>query len=327
MRRSQVKTRATGVKKKVVAVKRQPLRSNRSIVEKLRVHKGKSKICIIRSLGGIGDVLMATPLLRQLKKDFPNSELVFAIDRKGDDVYYQILKNCPFIDKFIDAKFFVQDDYDFSTDITTVCIRNEGRGLRVKNRIDIFASAVGYNKLDDPLPFYQVEDSELEQARSLLNQYAGFKFLSLHSASNDPQRCWPAENYIEFIKRLETARPDIKILLFDDHECLPGKYTYSNCIDLSNTSVREMAAYIKASDFFIGPDSGPMHLAGILGTPAIVLFGHIPVSSRLNYYPKSIGLVEDGICKNTWYEKCTRNMQCMKNLSAELIYNKLMEFI
>ena len=37
-------------------------------------------------------------------------------------------------------------------------------------------------------------------------------------------------------------------------------------------SLRETAALIESANLFIGPDSGPAHLAAAVGTPAVVLF-------------------------------------------------------
>ena len=41
---------------------------------------------------------------------------------------------------------------------------------------------------------------------------------------------------------------------------------------IGKTSIREMAALIKHSDFIISPDSGPAHIATIMGKPVIGLY-------------------------------------------------------
>ena len=66
----------------------------------------RSSICIIRSVGGIGDVLMITPALRELKVRYPKSKLTFAVDRHttSGDNYYELVKNAWFIDHIIDAR-------------------------------------------------------------------------------------------------------------------------------------------------------------------------------------------------------------------------------
>jgi ADP-heptose:LPS heptosyltransferase len=45
-------------------------------------------------------------------------------------------------------------------------------------------------------------------------------------------------------------------------------------IDLSNrTSLEELIAVIAAADIFVGPDSGPAHIAAAARTPAVVIYG------------------------------------------------------
>ena len=62
----------------------------------------------------------------------------------------------------------------------------------------------------------------------------------------------------------------------------PSEQLYSKELDdlfgneilnlIGKTSIREMAALIKYSDFIISPDSGPAHIATIMGKPVIGLY-------------------------------------------------------
>ena len=68
-----------------------------STKELLKIGSEVKSICIIRSLGGIGDVLMITPGIRALKKKYPKLNITVAIDRRRvwDDSYYHLLSNAP----------------------------------------------------------------------------------------------------------------------------------------------------------------------------------------------------------------------------------------
>ena len=52
-------------------------------------------VCIVRSVGGIGDVLMITPAIRQIKERYPLCKVTLALDRHRTrgDIYYELLKN------------------------------------------------------------------------------------------------------------------------------------------------------------------------------------------------------------------------------------------
>ena len=46
-----------------------------SFYNQILARGGRAKVCVIRKFGGIGDLLMITPSLRQLKRDFPHLQL------------------------------------------------------------------------------------------------------------------------------------------------------------------------------------------------------------------------------------------------------------
>jgi len=90
--------------------------------------------------------------------------------------------------------------------------------------------------------------------------------------------------------------------------------------DASKTTVREMAALIQQCDLFVGPDSGPMHLAGALGVPSVVVFGAIPPQARINHYPTHKAVVLEGLrCLGCWYEQCPIKYRCMTALPGDIV--------
>jgi len=268
---------------------------------------------------------MTTPCVRQLKEDFPNCTIDYATDRHStkEDAYYQLVKNAPFIDNVLDARRVDKSKYDGWVDITSVCIRYENGNLPPLNRIDIFARACGMPRLKNPVPFYHVEGDEhvaaLKQVADLRAQ--GKKLVFLHTASFDKKRCWPENRYRELIEQAK-AYPQIHFLLSDFNNVLPNKASYTNCLDVTNGSIRGLAATIDVADLFVGPDSGPMHLAGTLNKTGLVLFGAIPPQARINYY-RTLKAVEplNYACgtPHCFYKKCDFNTRCMSDIPASRV--------
>ena len=99
----------------------------------------------------------------------------------------------------------------------------------------------------------------------------------IHPGGGSPKKCWPADRYIELASRLRDGGRTVRVLLGevelerwppDINEKFRGVaqvYTPVNLLDLLNQ--------INAASAFIGNDSGPGHLAGILGIPTLSLFG------------------------------------------------------
>jgi len=282
----------------------------------------KASVCVIRSLGGIGDVLMVLPSLRQLKKDFPAARLTFAIDmhRTANNVYYALVKNVPFIDEIIDARYVDKVKYSYVFDVTTVCIRYESSKLPTLNRIDIFARSLGIPVVEEKVPYYQVTVQEAQWASTQLPKGTN---IAIHTASFDRQRCWPKEKYLELVQLIK-QHTDWNVILFDFNQVVPELRNNIKVYDFSNTNVREMAALIAGCDMFVGPDSGPMHLAGALGVRSLILFGSIPPKARINYYPThTVITAKDLKCLGCWYQACKIGYKCMNDISAKMVLEQM----
>lgn len=294
----------------------------------LNERNGKGKALVLRRLGGIGDVLMCTPLLRQIKLDFPDVELTFGIDMHSTsgNVYYELVKNAPFIDHVVDARYVRQDDYDAVVDVSSVCIRYEHSGLPVLNRVEIFSRAAGLPRLIDKRCWYSTEEAERKWAQKIYEPYRneGKKIVVLHTASMEGKRCWPAEKYLQIVEQSIVDKLPVQFVIIDFNRVFDKWEQYPNTYNASYTTLRQMAALIEASDFFIGPDSGPMHLAGAIGTPSVVTFGSIPPEARINFYPTHEGARLDSLaCIGCWYKPCPYNVRCMKELDFKIVYNKM----
>jgi ADP-heptose:LPS heptosyltransferase len=278
--------------------------------------KPDAHVCVIRRVGGIGDVLMLTPTLRELRRRFPKSKITFAIDMHttGNNVYYELVKNAPFVDELIDARYVQRGRYDFVFDASAVCLRYERRGLPNLNRIDLFAQAAGLSSMANKVPFYQLEPKERRPKD-------GKFYVLLHTASNEDKRCWPIQRYLQLIDELQDL--DCVFLVADFNGKHSNWSQIPKCKNISDCSIRELAAWIDLADVFVGPDSGPMHLAGALGTRTIALFGSIPPGARINHYPSHEAVTSGAACAPCWYAKCPYDVKCMKDIEAKMVAQKI----
>lgn len=317
-------------KSRHVARGRAPVSKGRAgtFYQKILARKGKGKVCVIRKVGGIGDVLMVTPALRQLRRDFRDLDITFAIDMHttANNVYYELVRNAPFVTRLIDARYVKHGEYDAVVDVSSVCLRYEREGLPAINRIDLFGRAMGIPILQDKRSWYKVEPSETEWAARVLDKRAGKKIVVLHTASMEAKRCWPIEKYLAIVKQAEIDELPVHFVILDFNNKYAHWSKHSNCSNWSQTNLREMAALIHTADLFIGPDSGPMHLAGAVSTRSIVLFGSIPPQARINHYPTHEAVVKNGMgCLGCWYKACPFDTKCMKDLDAMIVYSRMKE--
>ena len=99
----------------------------------------------------------------------------------------------------------------------------------------------------------------------------------LHPGSGSPHKCWPVERYLQLARRLGElgARPRI-VLGEVEAETWPAAQidAFAAAGELHRpTDLLGLLDSFRGAGVFVGNDSGPGHLAGILGIPTVSLFG------------------------------------------------------
>jgi ADP-heptose:LPS heptosyltransferase len=100
----------------------------------------------------------------------------------------------------------------------------------------------------------------------------------VHPGSGSREKCWPVERFVKLIERFRRGRKDVRVVL---GEVELERFTADEIksLEAAATSVLRPASYLelfnelRTASLFIGNDSGPGHLAGIMGLPSVILFG------------------------------------------------------
>lgn len=264
----------------------------------------KPVICIKRRLGGIGDVLMTTPLLRALKKLIPHCKLIYATDLKySEGALGDIILHNPYVDELIPLNQIKESEYDYSVDITSTGLSKERSMHTPPNRIDMFAEAAGLSVDDDPVPIYEVTEGERELAKEYISELLGgrdrelLKVIAIQARSNDVRRTWPAKS-VQELANLLAEREDTIVLLCDWGSSVPTwSSSKENLILFNDKTFVETAAIIEQVDLVICPDSSMLHLAGALNKKIVTIFGPIPPQSRINHYPNATAVLHKVSCQ------------------------------
>jgi heptosyltransferase-2 len=293
---------------------------------------GKPHICIIRSLGGIGDVLMTTPLLRALKRKWPDSHITYATDfQYMDGALRDILLYNPYIDELTQFQIAKSKEYDLKVDITSVCIGTEVAGVRgVPNRIDLFARHVGVS-LDETgfLPVYIVSEEEKEWAKQKLSRYPRRTPKSLRigiqARSSTMSRSWPLDRVRDLAVRLANEQ-GAQVVVFDSsHGNGPQEdWNISGIIGIKDYKIRQVAALINEMDLMVTPDSGLMHIAGALNKKIVTIWAGSDPASRINHYPNAVAIARTNYtCFPCWYNPgaCSKSYLCIKSITVDEMFN------
>ncbi|MCD6219069.1 glycosyltransferase family 9 protein [Candidatus Calescamantes bacterium] len=189
-------------------------------------------------------------------------------------------------------------------------------------------------RIEPSLPSLSIPEHIQEKARRLLPfEKKGKKRVVFHFFSPWLKfKNWEEEKVIKLGNIL--ARQGIQIVFLGDEEekeCnafLSARIPHS--LDLSGKVPHPLllAALISRCDLFIGIDSGPAHLSGIMGTPMVLLFGPTPPSL---YAPLTgrCSLIQKKLPCSPCYPglKHCANPRCMKNITVEDVLKKVSSFL
>lgn len=114
-------------------------------------------------------------------------------------------------------------------------------------------------------------------SRGLVQPAQGAGPVAIHPGSGSPGKCWPAERYLELAERFRAAGRPVKVILGDvERERWPEQRirSFERCAELcAPGTLVELWACLLAAGRYVGNDSGPSHLAGMMGLDTVCLFG------------------------------------------------------
>ncbi len=149
-------------------------------------------------------------------------------------------------------------------------------------------------KILDPvcIPSHEARAS----ARILLGELGiepGTAFVVIHPGCGGSARNWAPEHYRDLCRRLSQSGVAIVISGSESErelveEIADGSGDRIHSI-AGRTDLDVLAAVLKESRVFVGPSTGPMHLAAAVGTPVVALFGPVQTTGPDRWGPLGDG--------------------------------------
>jgi ADP-heptose:LPS heptosyltransferase/intein/homing endonuclease len=274
------------------------------------------------SLGGLGDIIMMTPIARGAKRKFPNCHVTYAIPIDyGSGDGGAVLENIPYIDEVIDYPLINRDDYDSYTNLTRVGLSDEKPYTVPHNRIDLFAQAAGIPLFGNAVPIYMMTEEERQWGKEFVKKaIRGRKhkgLISIHLGSRDPKRSWPHHRIMEFVN---LARENGYFCFLYEWGATANEWTLAGSQQVFDYRMRQAAAVMEATDILVCPDSSLLHLAGAMNMKIVSLFGSMPPACRINHYANAIAVVNQQIsCLGCVYSTCTNRYYCMSSILPQSV--------
>ena len=138
-------------------------------------------------------------------------------------------------------------------------------------------------------------------------------------------KVWPPENYAKLAEMLIAAGTSVVLAGGPDDapkgEAIAEKCKSAKLINLiGQTSLRELAALIKSSSFYISGDTGPLHFAAALKKPLIAMYGPTKADRTGPYgSDNSTVIISPAKCAGCLKKHCS-DWHCMYDITPEMVF-------
>jgi ADP-heptose:LPS heptosyltransferase len=201
--------------------------------------------------------------------------------------------------------------------------------------VDDFAASCGLTIPDSNRQPRLLPSPELikktQAAYGLAGDVAGARrIIGINCGRTWPVRMWDAARWQELLDRIHDEY-DAVILQFgltradgtDEYDNLTGVQSLVNRVKSD-----ELVALVAGCDLLVSIDSGPVHLAGAVGTPVVGLFGAVNPRFRLPPDSPAAGLFGNVPClfchhatpRGHWQTGCPNGILCMKELDVQTVF-------
>ena len=282
-------------------------------------------------IGGIGDVVCAFPAAEGLRRQFPDSPLVFATYA----AYRPLVEMAGCADAFLEA--------DWARPLLRVYERLFSRvyhpriedetptGLPLVHMVDDFCRKVGVLP-PSRQPRLTVGAADRARLRAEVEgvRRGGGPVLALHAGPSWPVRSWPQAAWERLAERLIGEGATLIQVGADAHlkESVRAIRVAGATDWVGRFSLAETVGVLAVCDGFVGIDSGLLHVAGAVGTPSVGLFGPTAPALRLPPETPSRAVTSDVPCLGChhrhpalhWVTGCPYDIACMRGITPEQVY-------
>lgn len=250
-----------------------------------RKYKGQNlsgKKLLLWRTGGFGDILLITPLVRQLKESYPNCEINFGCMPAFSYIFYRNRN----ISKIygLPVPLSLLKEHNFHLHFQGTIEKSNSPKLHA---CDLFANHAGVTLKNKNTEFHLPPDV-LKNAETFILEELKIpkdqKKVAIQVKASSVVRSYPG-HLLKQVLALLTAKGLACVLIGLEKDRIPGlempgvfpAYDYGK-------TVLDAVALFRNCDVLLSPDSSMTHFAGALSFPNVALYGPFPGQIRTKYY-------------------------------------------
>jgi ADP-heptose:LPS heptosyltransferase len=265
----------------------------------------RRKILNVVRHAALGDVLLCTPALREVKRRNPNGEVRFFTE------YPELVRGLPYLDE-------VHHPRELATTERVIHLRYEEIIPPNRHIAKVFGDQLGV-QVRDVRPDCVVDESLRAEFKT---QFASLRrkiiVINRKAGPWTPNKDWPSQHWEMLVECLLSEFSIVEIGAFDATVVTPRSDNY---IDLrGRTDLKNLVAVIAAADLHVGPISGPVHICASFRIPCVVLYGGYE-SPRCSGYSGNMNFATNLSCSPCWLRTpCPFNKLCLEQIRPQSVY-------
>ncbi len=313
-----------------------------------KIDKSTVKRILVITLSNVGDIILTTPVVEALLREFPRARLDVMVGPRGREVFrhHKRLNNliiydkkAPFPEKF---KLFLglrSTGYNLVVDLRHTILpfvlgakykTNPFQKIpkEAMHRKDVHLSRIKDLGIDTSNSDFHIPITEADKRYidNLLGVLKGKPFIVAAPGAKSHVKRWPLKHFAKLCDILKSDLDCEVVLIGDESDRVVIErilfYMKTEPINLiEKTNIRELAYLIKKSRLLITNDSAPLHVGSAVGARILVFFG--PTDEK-KYGPLTKAgnkvLRKNITCSPCEVAQCVNKenrYECLKTISVE----------
>ncbi len=269
-------------------------------IEKYQMLSGadmSGKRIMLQRAGGFGDLVLLTPVLREIKRRWPTCHLAVSCMAH----YGVVFTGLPYIDEVLPFPLSMETANTYDAWVLYENAIEKNPAAEQTHMTDLFGEIAGIQDIVDRKPDYRIKPTEAIWASEAYPRNFA-KRVAIQVGTSGRCRRYPKMG--ELLSELVKAGHEVMLLgLENDIPALRGKRLTPQIRNLTELglSFRQSCAVANTADVFIGADSAILHVAGALNIPSVGLYGPFPWKLRTAYSGTILNLQGTGACSPCFY--------------------------
>ncbi len=269
-------------------------------IEKYQMLAGgdmNGKRILIQRAGGFGDLVLLTPVLREIMRRWPTCHIAVSCM----PFYSVVFNGLPYVDELLPFPVSMDTAETYDSWVLYENAIEKNPAAQETHMTDLFGEIAGLRHIENCKPEYRVKPSEAIWASEAYPRNFA-KRVAIQVGTSGRCRRYPKMG--ELLQELVKEGYEVMLLGTENEiPALRGKRLTPQIRNLTEAGLtfRQSCAVANTADVFIGADSAILHVAGALDIPAVGLYGPFPWKLRTVYSDSILPLQGTGACAPCFY--------------------------